>query len=368
MKPKKRRTTYPTKTSGWIILVAAMIVVVYGAIAGGNLFEPIPGEAPHHDIEAEGWITVYFTDPEVSGSVDKRGGPDAHLVSAIDRARLSVDMAIYDLNLWSIRDALLAAHRRGVAVRVVCESDNMDRPEMQTLIEAGIPILCDRRQGLMHNKFVIIDRLEVWTGSMNFTLRGAYQNNNNLIRIRSTNLARNYLVEFEEMFVDDLFGPRSPANTPYSTLSIDGTLLEVYFSPDDGAAREIVRLIGDADESIYFLAFSFTSDDIGAAMLDRAEAGVTVAGVIEASQYRTNVGSEFDTLRAAGLDVRLDGNPYNMHHKVIVLDGKTVITGSYNFSASAEKRNDENTLVIHNEDVAGLFLEEFERVFSQAQR
>ena len=92
---------------------------------------------------------------------------------------------MYDLNLWSIRDALLAAHRRGVTVQVVAESDNLDRDEFQELIAAGIPIIGDRSEALMHNKFVIIDRHEVWTGSMNFTLNGAYHNDNNFKKIFS---------------------------------------------------------------------------------------------------------------------------------------------------------------------------------------
>ena len=76
-------------------------------------------------------------------------------------------MAIHFLDLWSIRDALIDAHRRGVAVRLVTESDNMHVPEIQEVREAGIPVLGDRREGRMHNKFVVIDRQEVWTGSLN---------------------------------------------------------------------------------------------------------------------------------------------------------------------------------------------------------
>ena len=79
-----------------------------------------------------------------------------------------------------------------------------------------------------------------------------------------------------------------------------------------------------------------------------------------------NAGSELTALREAGLDVRLDGNPRNMHHKVIVIDGSLVITGSYNFSTSAEESNDENVLIVHSGDIASLFLIEFERVFDLA--
>ncbi len=100
---------------------------------------------------------VYFTDPTSPNASKYEGGPDHPLELAIDAVRLSVDMAAYSLNLWSIRDALIRAYRRGVLVRMVMESDNMDGREVQDLMDAGIKIIGDRREGLMHNKFVVID-------------------------------------------------------------------------------------------------------------------------------------------------------------------------------------------------------------------
>ncbi len=313
------------------------------------------------------WFEVYFSDPGSPTSRSLRGGPDAHLAEAIGQARLSVDIAAMDLDLWSLRDALIDAHRRGVSVRMVTESEYLDTPEIAELQEAGIPLLGDRREGLMHNKFVVIDRQEVWTGSMNLTVNGAYRNDNNLVRVRSSQLAEDYTREFEEMFVQDAFGPGSPADTPYPSLTVDGTLVEVYYSPEDGTAARLLELIAGAQHSLRFLAFSFTSDDIAGAILDRAQAGVSVAGVLDAGQAGSNTGGEYENLLQAGLDVRLDGNPSRMHHKVIIIDEAVVVTGSYNFSASAENRNDENTLVIHNPEIAARFLAEFERVFALAQ-
>ena len=136
-----------------------------------------------------GWFQLYFTNPESPLASQETGGIDGPLAEAIDAAKLSVDVAVYSLSLNSVRDALLRAHDRGVQVRMVMESDNLDRADPQKLIEAGIPILGDRREGLMHNKFVIIDNSEVWTGSTNFTDSGAYADNNNVIRIRSVKLA-----------------------------------------------------------------------------------------------------------------------------------------------------------------------------------
>jgi phosphatidylserine/phosphatidylglycerophosphate/cardiolipin synthase-like enzyme len=315
-----------------------------------------------------GWLQVYFTDPASPQARDYTGGPDQVLAAAIDRARLSVDVAAYSLNLWSIRDALIRAHRRGVAVRLVMESDNMDAAEVQDLIDGGIPVIGDRREGLMHDKFVVIDRAEVWTGSMNLTVGGAYRDNNNLICIRSTPLATDYTARFEDMFLRDRFGPEAVADTPHPRLEIDGTPVEVYFSPADGVAQHILDLLAATRTSINFMAYTFTSNPLGEAIRERALAGVAVSGVMDDGQINSAQGTEYDPFLQAGLDVRRGRTAGGlMHHKVIILDEKIVITGSYNFTASAETSNDENLLVIFNPDVAARYLQEFQRVYAQAQ-
>ncbi|MBN1147604.1 MAG: hypothetical protein JXA78_10140 [Anaerolineales bacterium] len=352
---------------GWFPLLCALLILATLSCqldsAPVVTQAPAPGDGDEAPVD---WYTIYFSEPVAYGG-SLRGGPDQALANAIRAARLSVDVAALQIDLWSLRDALIDAQRRGLAVRIVTESDYLDGAEMQALIEAGIPALGDRREGLMHNKFAVLDRQEIWTGSMNFTINGAYRNNNNLVRIRSSKLAENYTVEFEEMFVDDRFGPGSPANTPHPTFGLDGTLLEVYFSPDDGAASRLLDLIDQANQSIYFLAYSFTSDELAEALIERAANGVSVSGVIEASQYESNIGGQFDRLRAAGLDVRLDGNPRNMHHKVLIIDEAIVVTGSYNFSKSAETRNDENVLILHRPDIAAIYLSEFKDILAEAQ-
>jgi phosphatidylserine/phosphatidylglycerophosphate/cardiolipin synthase-like enzyme len=219
----------------------------------------------------------------------------------------------------------------------------------------------------MHNKFTVIDRQEVWTGSMNYTITDGYRNNNNLVRIRSKEMAKNFTTEFEEMFVDDQFGPGSPANTPQPSLTINGARLEICFAPDDGCAEKLVKSIRNARQSIRFLAFSFTSDELADAIIEQIEAGVKAVGVMEETQVNSNSGTEFNRLRSAGAEVRLDGNPRNMHHKVLIIDDQIVAFGSYNFSFFAESRNDENLLIAYDPQMAAQFLAEFEKVFSEAK-
>jgi phosphatidylserine/phosphatidylglycerophosphate/cardiolipin synthase-like enzyme len=368
MSPKRGsyRRTQTTVGSALVLAVLVLVVFLYRSIDDGSSNQMPPASAVPGN-PSSGEMRVYFTEPGGPNAKSLRGGPDSDLVAAIDAARLSVDVAVYELNLWSVRDALINAHRRGVTVRLVTESDNIENEEIQELKVAGIQVLGDRRESLMHNKFAVIDHQEVWSGSMNFTINDAYKNNNNLIRIHSLKLAEDYTSEFEEMFTQDQFGQGSPANTLYPSLTVAGTHLELYFSPDDGVATHLIARIQEAQHSIHFLAFSFTSDDIADAILGRAQAGVTVSGVFEADQVDSTLGGEYSRLHDAGLDVRLDSNPHNMHHKVMIIDEQVVVTGSYNFSANAEKRNDENVLIIDNPALARQFEEEFEEIFSQAR-
>ena len=313
------------------------------------------------------WFELYFTDPTNPAKKQETGGPDGPLVASLDSARVAIDMAAYSLNLKDVESSLLHAQQRGVQVRLVMESDNMNTTEVKALQSSNIPIIGDHLAGLMHNKFVVIDRAEVWTGSMNYTESGTYNDNNNLMHIRSTQMADDYETEFNEMFVEHKFGSHLISETPHPSVTIDGTPLNIYFSPADHIQSALLPLINNAQSSIYFLAYSFTADPLGNAIRQRAAVGVKIAGVMETDQVRSDVGTEYAAFRKAGLDVHMDGNPGLMHHKVFIIDNQIVVMGSYNFTASAEKSNDENLIVINNPDIAAQYMNEFQRVYAVAQ-
>ncbi len=312
------------------------------------------------------WFELYFTDPVDPFSSQATGGVDGPLVAAIDSARLSIDVAAYSLTLNSVRNALLNAQDRGVTLRMVMESTNMDSSDVEILLEAGVPIVGDKRDGLMHDKFMVIDKSEVWLGSMNFTDSGAYDSNNHIIRIRSAEMAENFTREFEEMYLENSFGENVRRETPHPTLTIDSTRVDTFFSPDDGVASQIATVLSGADESVHFLAFSFTSNDLGDIVREKAEAGLIVQGVMDEEQVKSNQGTEYDPFKQMDLAVRIDGIDGQMHHKVFIIDESIVVVGSYNFSKAAEERNDEVVLIIYNEAIARQFMMEFQRVWQVA--
>ncbi|MBZ0298327.1 MAG: FAM83 family protein [Anaerolineae bacterium] len=311
---------------------------------------------------------VYFTAP--TGSSDRTkyvGGIDNPLAQVIDGARGTLDIAAFEFNDALITQAVLNAKNRGVTVRVVTDDVNgleADDTTLNQLTAVGIPVVDDGRSALMHNKFMIMDSTTVWTGSWNYTVNGTYRNNNNAVVLRSRRAVESYQAEFNEMFEQRAFGPRSPTGNA-ANFNQDGTPIRILFAPEDDVVGAILDQLNQADSSVRFMAFSFTVDDIGNMLKQKAAAGVSVQGIFETVGSETAF-SELTPLFCAGLPVRQDGNPYILHHKVFIVDNDTVLTGSFNFSDSAMRSNDENMLIIHDPVLAGQYIAEFERRWAEA--
>lgn len=321
----------------------------------GRIESPYASESP---------VEVFFTTPG-EGHL-----PLEKLTAFIRSAEHTVDVAAFELESPEIRDAILDAHAAGRQVRVVTDSNYKDEPDIQALQAAGVPVIDDQRSGLMHNKFVVIDEgsanAAVWTGSMNFTENGVERNNNNALIIRSPEIAENYGTEFREMFEDRSFGRTSPRLVPHPDITVGHSRIETYFAAEGDVIGHVAEALAGAQKSIQFMAFAYTHDDVNQVVLDKMAAGVKVQGVFDNTQAGSKY-SKYHDLKAAGADVKRDGNPRVMHHKVFIIDEKTVITGSFNFSASADKSNDENLLIIEDPALAREYVQEFQKVYGEAK-
>ena len=359
------------------ILARVISIAIVLAIAG--LYYLIESQETNRQAAAppstaEGAYALHFTTPSYPDDPARhRGGLDDRLVELIDRAQSSIDVAVYDFDLDNVASAFARASARGVRVRVVTDSDTLGdtkNGEIQRafnrLRAAEIPIVEDRRPAIMHHKYVVVDGEWLATGSWNFTDGDTYRLNNWMGVFHAPELARAYAADFAEMFAGR-FGTAKSARPARAEASIGNARVQACFSPDGKCGDLIAQAVRErATSSIRFLAFSLTHDGIGQAITDRASAGVKVSGVFETTGSQTTF-SEFGRMKKAGLDVYTDGNPYTMHHKVIVLDGRTVIAGSFIFSANAASDNDENVLVIESPEMAKAFVAEFDRVLDQAK-
>jgi phosphatidylserine/phosphatidylglycerophosphate/cardiolipin synthase-like enzyme len=152
-------------------------------------------------------------------------------------------------------------------------------------------------------------------------------------------------------------------NTQWAIL--DGTPIQILFSAEDKAISHLIALVNDAQTSIRFLAFSFTDYPLAQAMIDRAAAGVDVQGVYE-TFGSNSPRAELKTFYCAHVPVRQDGNSSFLHDKIIIIDNSIVVTGSLNFSSSADDANEENVVILENPEIASLYLQEYEKLWNQA--
>lgn len=313
------------------------------------------------------WYRIYFTQPTCPPLEERHGGLETLIVDDLNGAQQRVDIAAFELNAEPIVDALIALEERSIPVRVVTDADYADESGIRRLRRNGISVIEDNRRALMHNKFIVIDDSILWTGSLNFTTNGLYCNNNNLVRFESDKLAENYITEMDEMYLNRSFGPDSANTTPHEEIGIDGVTVENYFAPEKKLVNAIARAVARAQDEILFMAFSFTNEDIGEAMLGRAEAGVVLNGIFEG--LGANVQSSYYPIMSQSgierLEVRIDANPYLMHHKVIIVDRRTTILGSFNFTGNANRQNDENLVIVHDEAFTQAFVQEFERRWTE---
>ena len=292
-------------------------------------------------------ISYYFT---------KRGVRiDDLIVDDIQSAKKSIKLAIYNLSESKIVDALIDAKNSGVEVKVVTDDRNKNNNSSLTLRGEGIEVFDDNKSSaLMHNKFLVVDDKIVWSGSSNYTEEGFYKNNENNIRIVDKDLARVYSDEF------DMIVAKNQSEHLYISPN-----LKAYFSPRGGIESKLISLIKDANESVEFLIFSFTSQNVANAMIAAKDRGIEVKGVFDKGWDGSNqTYSKYDYLKNAGINILRDANPYRLHDKVLIIDDKIVVTGSYNFTKSANNKNAENILILYNKEIAKNYEEEFEKIYS----
>jgi len=128
--------------------------------------------------------------------------------------------------------------------------------------------------------------------------------------------------------------------------------------------NRLVHWIDSANSSVHVLIYSFTLDEVGKALVSALHRGIDVKVVFEKDQISQY--SEYGTLRAVGVPVKNDTNSALMHDKIAIVDGRIVLTGSYNWSSTAEERNNENLLVIRDPTLAQRFEAEFQKIWRES--
>jgi phosphatidylserine/phosphatidylglycerophosphate/cardiolipin synthase-like enzyme len=396
--------------------------------------------------------SVNFTEPYRQKT---RQGTDlaAKLIATIESAQSQIDVAVQEFQLPNIAQALATKSQAGIKVRVILE-DNYSRPlseltaaeidnftpreqehyqQFQTLVDidrdgilsqaeinqrdaliilrnAQIAILDDtadgsKGSGLMHHKFMVVDRHRVIVTSANWTMSDIYGdvdrldsegNQNNLVQIDSSELAAAFTTEFNLMWGDgntgnpsSQFKARKPARLPVEVL-VGKTRVLVQFSPtsqqqpwENTSNGSIGKLLSTSQQQVDLALFVFSEPSLGNILQTQSQRGIKVRGLIDRQfAYRDYssalplmgvdpnnlcqaAGNNLQPLDTIGVPTLPTGDL--LHHKFAIIDRRTVITGSHNWSNAANYRNDETLLIIQdNSTVAAHFDREFDRLYEQA--
>jgi len=315
----------------------------------------------------------------------------ARLTAFIREAKQSLDFAVYDMRFndplkASLSSALRERAEAGVQIRFCYDGDKPPQPNVAAgqdpaptgtsafVQSLGYPWRRIAGMKLMHSKFILRDRQSVWTGSTNMTDDAFTLMENNVVAIDSSLLADYYAEDFEQIWEKENFDNTGEIRTVPVPLTFSGQPAEarVMFSPGCGPAidSEVARRVRAAQRRVRICSLLINSGTLIGELGNSLRAGrVKVDGIYDRTQMaevyrqwqdvpqnRWKIGALTEIVARAGL-VGKNSTPYTpsgrhdfMHNKVLVIDD-SVITGSYNFSRSAQF-NAENILFIESAPLA----------------
>ncbi|MDR1997228.1 MAG: phospholipase D family protein [Candidatus Margulisbacteria bacterium] len=140
--------------------------------------------------------------------------------------------------------------------------------------------------------------------------------------------------------------------------------IAVYFAPQDKPDQKLIRLLNQAKTEVNIAVYSLTKTDIAQAIVSARQRGVKVR-ILTDREQAANKYARDEYFESYQIPVARDTHKGYMHHKFAVIDGKIVVTGSYNWSNNASYNNDENMLVIESPELAEIFNNEFGRLWQQ---
>lgn len=284
---------------------------------------------------SKGDITVYFCHVSDCNKI---------FIDALSQSS-SASCAFFDVNNPGLEKVLLEKN-----VHLVF--DEVSKHKVKTS-----SVFVREGNGLMHNKFCIINNSLVITGSYNPTsLFSSSADFNTVIVIDSTILASLYYNAYNQL------SKNKKKESPFTSFLHNDFLIELYFCPQDNCQSHLLQVLRSANESIYFALFTFTDKEVSSVLSRSAEKGVHVSGIVES--YQSKKYNQYFFLEEAGLDVFLETSSRLQHTKLFVIDEKILVIGSYNPTIAATTINDENMLVLHNDELALLYLSFIKEIIS----
>ena len=170
------------------------------------------------------------------------------------------------------------------------------------------------------------------------------------------------------MFRKLLIGLLLVTNFAAAATFAPGATYQVCFTPGGGCTKKIVNVIAGAKHDVDMQAYGFTSKKIAYALRKAVRRGVKVTAIYDAENFDPMRFSYAKILTRAGAECKVDSTVSIAHNKVIIVDGKTLITGSFNFTYAAQHKNAENVLIIKDKKLVADYLANFWRRYRVSER
>ena len=304
------------------------------------------------------------------------------IAAYINRAKYTIDIAMYNYtstansNVYKIAVAANAAANRGVSIRWLYNGTSATSNTGLAFLNTSIKKFASANYTdyIMHNKFMVIDIHSadstdaiVQTGSYNFSDFQTTGDYNNIVFVQSKQVAAAYYNEFNKMWGSTTATPNA-TNATFSTFKtastqtqfiVNGTPIEVYFSPKDSVGLQLQRQIATADEDVFFGVYTFTDAPIANAIKGKYNAGIHVKGIMD--EFSLPFAAYGILNPVLGSDMKIFTGTDIYHSKIMLIDAFTpnanplVFTGSFNWTTQAQQSNDENAIVIHDAAIANQY-------------
>ncbi|BAT54370.1 hypothetical protein NOS3756_33390 [Nostoc sp. NIES-3756] len=445
---------YPRLRNFWLLFLIIAIAACQKVQSHNNRLAPLPQDS---------FVKVYFNQSESSEYKEPyrqqtRLGDnlEQQIIDAISQAKSTVDIAVQELRLPRIAQALADKQKSGIKVRVILENtysrplssltpdeikklDTREKARYQEyfkfidlnqdnklsldeinqqdalmiLRNAKIPWIDDQADGsagtkLMHHKFLVVDNQIVIATSANFTLSdtmgdltnpNSLGNANNLLHIDSPEIAALFTEEFNLMWgdgpggkPDSKFGIRKPLRS-FKTITLGDNEITVHFSPtsptlpwSQSSNGLIEKTLKSAKKSVDMALFVFSEQSLANTLEQVHQKDIAIRALID-RQFAYRYYSEALDMMGVSLSNKcqyeINNKPWSnpvttvgipnlrkgdiLHHKFALVDNRTVITGSHNWSDTANYGNDETLIVINNPVIAAHYEREFNRLYTKAQ-
>ncbi len=279
--------------------------------------------------------SVYFTPHQAV---------DQLVLKTAEKTRHKIYLACYNFSWKPLQDVLVQLKKKNVQVQILVENLSPNFPQ-----ELLTSVKTDFSPSLFHAKFITVDGRYLLIGSLNFSSDSLFLNHNNILVFEDPQLTSTFEKRFQAWYED------KPGPAFYQKGNVTAA-----FSPHCDCETAICNTLQHARQSIHFLQFQFTSRPVAEILVKKSLTGCQVFGLIEATT--SGDFSVFPFLFDLGVNIRRTLLAGLLHDKSFIVDGRTVITGSYNPTASARK-NKECLLIIQDEDLARNFMREWKRLW-----